>query len=389
VVVFDPKLAGRVLRASPDRLRAGEARAERLPLLGERSVLLLDGSAHARQRRVLLPLFHHHRLSRYEAVIRTAADRAIESWPVGEPFALMPSMVSLSLEAIVRTVLGDREALLERLRKDPPATGSWAARRQVRGPRVPDELVNEEIQRRRRADARDRHDDLLAMLMLARHEDGESLSDAELHDNVSTLLEAGHHTTAIALAWTFELLLRHPPVLSRLRAALLDGDERYLAAVVKEALRIRPVVTHVQRVVGEEPFALGRYVLPPGTLVSVSIADIHRRSDSYLQANAFRPERFLGDDQIDASAWLPFGGGPRRCLGATFATFEIGVVIRRVLERTALEPLGRRPERGVVMGTVLVPKRRVRVVQPREPRPVMAARAGRAELKLHAGQAPD
>ena len=390
VVIFDPEVAAQALRDSSASLRAGEARTERLGLLGRQSVLLLDGSAHARHRRLLLPLFHRQRVRRYEEVVRGAADRAIDSWPVAEPFALMPSMLSLTLDAIVRAVLGDRDDLVERLRRHLPgavglsAPGGGGVRARLGvlrrrppwvlrplgaagGRRVLDELIDEEIELRRRAPDLDRREDLLSMLMLARDEDGEPLSDGELRDDVSTLLEAGHHTTGIALAWTFDLLLRHPPVFERLRARLSEGDEEYLNAVLKETLRVRPVVTHVQRLVGEEPFTLGQHVLPPGALLRVSIRDIHRRGDRFHQPDAFRPERFFGADPPDANAWLPFGGGPRRCLGASFATFEIGIVLRRVLERTCLEPLGRRAARAEPMGNVLVPKNGVRVVQPRPP----------------------
>jgi cytochrome P450 family 135 len=183
------------------------------------------------------------------------------------------------------------------------------------------------------------------------------MTDRELRDELVTLLVAGHETTATGLAWAFELLMRNPPVLERLRASVEEGDggAGYLDAVVKESLRLRPVISGVGRVVREEPFELGGYSIPPGIEINPSIAAIHRRPDRYPEPRAFRPERFLGDDPPDTYSWLPFGGGTRRCLGASFASFEMAVVVRRVLERTRLAPADRRPEKGVRKGITLVP----------------------------------
>ena len=154
-------------------------------------------------------------------------------------------------------------------------------------------------------------------------------------------------------------------MLDRLRARLAEGDDAYLDAVVKETLRIRPVVPGIGRVVRGEPFEVGGYVIPVGMEINPSIAAIHRRDDCYPQPHAFRPERFLGPDAPDSYTWLPFGGSTRRCLGASFATFEMRVVIRRVIERADLTAVGRRPEKSVRKGVTIVPKRRVRVVQTR------------------------
>jgi len=187
------------------------------------------------------------------------------------------------------------------------------------------------------------------------------MSDEELRDELVTLLVAGHETTATALAWAFELLLRNPAVLARLRSELAGENEDYLDAVVKEVLRLRPVIMGVGRVVRGQPFEVGGYQIPPGVEINPSIAAIHRREDRYPQASAFRPERFLGSDAPDSYSWLPFGGGTRRCLGASFATFEMQVVIRRVLERTLLSPVGRTPEGGVRRGITFVPARGARV----------------------------
>ena len=197
------------------------------------------------------------------------------------------------------------------------------------------------------------------------------MTDAELRDELVTLVVAGHETTATGLAWAFELLLRNPAVLARAQAAVAEGDTAYLDAVVKETLRRRTVVPGVGRVVRGAPFELNGYVIPPGIEINPSIAGMHRRADSYPDPTEFRPERFLGDDPPDTYTWIPFGGGTRRCLGASFATFEMRVVIARVLARAQLAAVGR-PESGVRKGVTIVPRRGVRVVQKAPPRTTSA-----------------
>jgi cytochrome P450 len=394
VMVFEPELVRQVFRGSPERLRAGEANAVLGPVMGDRSVLLLDGAEHIRQRRLLLPPFHGERMKAYEEVMRSAADRAIDSWPVGQPFPMLPSMQSLTLEVILRAVFGVEEGprhdeLKRRLRAmiDPVGSrlglllmvlsgGRLGASRTARFEqqrRAVDELIYDEIAQRRAEPDLEEREDVFSMLLLARDEDGRPMTDRELRDELVTLLVAGHETTATGLAWAFELLGRNPEVLTRLRVELEGGDGEYLDAVVKEALRLRPVILGVGRVVREEPFELGGYLIPPGTEINPSIAAIHRRADRYPGPRAFRPERFLGDDAPDSYTWLPFGGGTRRCLGASFATFEMGVVISRVLERTELRPASRRPEGGVRRGITFVPREGARVVQTRPPAPAAAA----------------
>jgi cytochrome P450 len=378
VMVFDPELVKQVFRGSPDRLRAGEANAVLGPVVGERSVLLLDGSEHLRQRKLLLPPFHGERMRAYEEVMREAADRAIDSWPVGERFALLPSMQELTLEVIARTVFGvaaaRREELMRRIRDmlDPVATRlgivllvvsrgrSGRRRTQLFEQRraLVDELIYDEIARRREEPDLEEREDVLSMLLLARDDEGRAMTDRELRDELVTLLVAGHETTSTGLAWAFELLMRNPAALEKAR-----GDERYVDAVVKEALRIRPVISGVGRVVREEPFEVGGHLIPPGTEINPSIAAIHRRADRFPEAREFRPERFLEPGAPDTYTWLPFGGGTRRCLGASFATFEMRVVISRVLERTHLRPAGRRAERGVRRGITYAPARGVRAIR--------------------------
>ena len=383
VMLFDPELVKQVFQGGNEQLRAGEANALLGPILGQRSVLLLDGAEHLRHRRLMLPPFHGRRMQAYEDTMRTAADRAIDSWPADEPFALHPSMQALTLEVIMRAVFGMRPGPLDdelrrrlRLMLEPVARplgimlmlfsgrlgrgeGS-AARRFAEQRRAVDEILFAEIARRREEPDLEERDDVFSALLLARDEDGEALTDQEVRDELVTLLVAGHETTATGLAWTFDLLFHTPRVLARLRETLAEDDEEYLEAVVKEALRIRPVIPGVGRVVRGEPFRLNGYTIPPGTEINPSITTIHRRADRYPEPEAFRPERFLGPDAPDTYTWIPFGGGTRRCLGASFALMEMRVVVRRVLERTEL-----RPEAGAEKvqrrAITLVPKHGVRV----------------------------
>ena len=394
VMVFDPESVRQVFRGSPEQLRAGEANAPLGPVVGERSVLLLDGAEHLRHRRLMLPSFHGQRMRAYETVMREAADHAIDSWPVGEPFALLPWMQSVTLDVIMRAVFGveegpRQEELKRRVRAmlDPVGTRlgifmmvlsggrAGTSRFQVfqERRRLVDELIYAEIDRRRSEADLESREDVLSMLLLAQDENEETMTDAELRDELVTLLVAGHETTSTGLAWAFELLLRNPPVLDRLRASLAVGEDEYLDAVVKETLRLRTVVPGVGRVVRGEPFELGGYLIPPGIEINPSITAIHRRADCYPEPAEFRPERFLGPDTPDTYTWLPFGGSTRRCLGASFATFEMQVVIRRVLERAQLRPVGRRPEKRLRKGVTIVPKRGVRVVQTSAPIPHMPA----------------
>jgi cytochrome P450 len=389
VMVFDPDLLKKVFQAPPDRLRAGEANALLGPMLGERSVLLLDGAEHLRQRKLMLPPFHGKRLKAYEETMRDAADRGIASWPVGEPFTLMPSMQSITLDVILHAVWGldegpRAEELKHRIRAaiDPLSRrmgvlvlalsrgrfgGRGAMQRFEERKAALDAMIFEEIAERRAATDLDERDDVFSMLLGARDEDGEPMTDQELRDELVTLLVAGHETTATGLSWAFELLLRTPRVMAKLRESLAEDDDTYLDAVVKEALRLRPVIPGVGRVVRGEPFELGGYTVPLGMEINPSIGIIHRRADSYPEPGEFRPERFLGPDAPDTYTWVPFGGGTRRCLGASFALLEMKIVIKRVLERAELRPVGRRPEQVLRRGITLVPREGVKVVQERAP----------------------
>jgi cytochrome P450 len=370
-------------------LRAGEANVMLGPLVGERSVLLLDGAEHLRHRRLLLGPFHGRRMQTFADAMRRATDREIDSWLVGEPFALLPSMQSLTLRVIMEAVFGyepgpAEEELRRRLRAmiEPLARprgmmllsalpliarrGAAVNDRFAGARKEVDELLYAEIARRRAlGEEALTGDDVFSALLVARDEDGDLLSDREVRDELMTLLLAGHETTATGLAWCFDLVLHAPAV----HARALAGDERYLDAVVKESLRIRPVIPGVGRVVRGEPFRLGDYVVPTGVEINPSIRLIHRREDVYPDAGAFQPERFLVDDPPDTYSWIPFGGGTRRCLGASFALMEMRIVLARVLERAALRAADPGLAKVQFRAITLAPRGGVRVVQDRPPAP--------------------
>jgi cytochrome P450 len=382
VMVFDPDTVKQVFRAPPDRLRAGEANALLGTILGQRSLLLLDGAEHLRQRKLMLPPFHGQRMRAYARVMREAADREVDTWPVGEPFAAMPSMQALTLDVITRAVFGVEEGerlteLKRRLREMIMPVSrrlgvlilAFSGRRQrgrfaefARRRAAADELIYDEIARRREATDLAEREDVFSLMVQARDEDGQPLTDQELRDELVTLLVAGHETTATGLAWAFDLLTHNPRVLERLRASLHAGETDYLDAVVKETLRIRPVVPGIGRVVRGGSFDLNGWEIPEGVEINPSIALIHRRGDRYPQPQEFRPARFLADDAPDTYTWIPFGGGTRRCLGAAFATFEMATVIRTVLERCEIRPASRRPARMERRGITIVPRDGARIV---------------------------
>jgi cytochrome P450 len=362
VFLADPDLVKAVwTRDKVNGLPAGR-RITLQPVLGPRSVLLQEGAEHLRRRRLMLPPFHGERMRRYGELMDEITLRDIERWPVAEPFALMPRMQSITRDVILRAVFGthagEREDELRR-RIDDVLVRTTRARTQLAvviaeaagRPRTPfhravrrmDDVLREEIRERQAQTDLDERDDILSMLIQARDEDGSPLDEDELRDQLVTLLLAGHETTATALAWAFDALFRNPEVLARLQASLPDGDD-YLDAVVEETLRIRPTVHDVGRRLGEPLETKDGRTLDPGTAVFASVHLLHRRADVFPDPLAFRPERFLGDERPSTYAWIPFGGGMRRCLGAAFAQFEMRRVLRTVLERADLRPATDRAE---------------------------------------------
>jgi cytochrome P450 len=389
VMVFDPALVKQLFQGSNGQLHAGEANALLGPVLGERSVLLLDEDEHLRHRRLLLPPFHGARMQGYADVMRRAADQEIDRWPVGETFPLLPSMQALTLTVIVQAVFGfDPGPEADRLRRalramiEPIARPrgvlmlalltlgrfggdrAGAAREFERRKREVDELLYGEIARRRADPDLAERDDVFSALLLARDEEGQPLSNREVRDELVTLLVAGHETTATGLAWTLDLLLHDARVLERARGGGVD----YLDAVVKEALRIRPVIPGVGRVVRGEPFQLGEWVIPEGVEINPSIRVIHHREGVYPDSRAFRPERFLEPDPPDTYTWIPFGGGTRRCLGASFAQMEMRIVLEQVLARAqSLRAASPELDQVQFRAITLAPREGVRVVQDTAP----------------------
>jgi cytochrome P450 len=370
VFVSDPEDVKAVFTGSPRLLHAGEANAVLAPVLGTESILLLDEDRHLRQRKLMLPSFHGERLRRYEEQMEAVAEAALERWPRGTPVAARPRMQAITLDVIMRTVFGVAEGeRLARLRAALQELLEWTTARRrllkvmalgpdrvgIRDARAAvDELVFEEI-RRRRSEPPD--DDVLSTLLQARDEDGEAMTDQEVRDELMTLLVAGHETTATALAWAVEQLSRHPQVVSALKDG---GNEEYLDAVVTEVLRLRPVIVAVVRLL-TEPMELGGRLLPAGVRVAPCIYLMHRRPEIYPEPEAFRPERFL-DSPAGTYTWIPFGGGIRRCLGASFAQLEMKVVLRTLLRTARLRPTDAPPERVTRRAITFVPHRGGRVV---------------------------
>jgi cytochrome P450 len=364
VVTADPEAVKRVFTGDPDLLHAGEGNAVLAPILGAGSVLLLDGPEHLRQRRLLLPPFHGERMRHYGDVMAEVAERHVAAWPRSRRFAVLPSMQAITLEVIMRAVFGVADGdRLERLGRPlrnlldmvsnrrrvlmlaltqsrTGGRGPWARLAAAR--READELLYEEIRARRADPAGAEGDDVFSLLLATRDEEGNGLTDTELRDELMTLLVAGHETTATALAWTLERVVRHPGVLERVRED--DGD--YLDAVIKETLRLRPVVPAVIRRL-QAPMEFGGWQLPAGVHIAPSIYLLHRRPEIYPDPTAFRPERFL-ERAPGTYEWIPFGGGTRRCLGASFAQFEMKTVLETVLRSVRLRPAGRSRAEGVV-----------------------------------------
>jgi cytochrome P450 family 135 len=402
VMLFDPAAVKELFQGSGDGLHAGEANALLGPIVGRRSVLLLDGAEHLRHRRLMLPPFHGQRMLAHVQTMRECADAEIDRWPVGEPFTLLETMQALTLRVILRAVFGyapgaEEDEFARRLRDmvEPLSRARGilvlnavmrgrreraAAQRFEERKRAVDEIIYAEIARRRAAPDLPERDDVFSGLLLARDEDGVPLTDQEVRDELLTLLLAGHETTATGLAWTFDLVLHDARVQARAR----EGDERYLDAVIKESLRIRPVIPGVGRVVRERPFPIAGYVVPVGVEINPSIRTIHRRGDLFPNPRAFSPERFLGQDAPDTYTWVPFGGGTRRCLGASFAQTEMRVVLSRVLERAALSPVDPELAETQFRAITLAPKGGVRVRQDRAPLPATAAAVPEAAIEAAA-----
>jgi cytochrome P450 len=381
VYVADPALVKELFTGSPAQFHAGEANATVLePALGPNSVLTLDDAPHMQQRKLLLPPFHGERIRGYGELIRETTLKEMQSWPVGEPFALRPHTQRITLAVIMRAVFGvhdeDRlarfEVLIDDFSKRVSLVTTIPALRRNLGPWSPwtrfqrsraalDEFIYEEIGlRRKEVEAGEEgHDDVLSLLLQARHDDGSPMSDEELRDELVTVLGAGHETTATGLAWAMERLLRTPRVLTKLRDSIAAGDDSYIDATVKETLRARPVIVDVARRL-TAPARIGGYELPKGSFVMAAIAALHYREDFFPNPEEFRPERFL-EEKADNYAWIPFGGGVRRSIGAAFAEYEMRIILREFVQHADLSAPDPKPEAVKVRNITLAPGRGTRV----------------------------
>jgi cytochrome P450 len=345
-VISDPALVKELFTANNDLI----ARAGTLgQVLGPGSTFSLDGLAHRQRRKLLVPPFHGKRMQGYEGIVEEEVRREIATWPEGEDFATMPSMMRITLNAILRAVFGADGAALEELRELLPpmvlkasrlAVMPPAARRDY-GPLSPWGRV-EKLRRRYNAviarliaDARrdpgfEDRNDVLALMLQARYDDGSPISDDHVADELLTLLAAGHETTATTLAWTVERLRRHPRLLARLRDEVDAGGSDLLQATIFEVQRTRPVINGTARMTRKR-MRLGEWVIPERHVVLVSISLAHAAERNFTDAEAFDPDRFVGNPP-DTHAWIPFGGGIRRCIGAAFANMEMTVTLRTLLQ---------------------------------------------------------
>jgi cytochrome P450 len=392
---FSVKLLGMqtplVLVSSPNAVKALYSERHGLPpgrelslkpIVGPRSVLLLEGTQHLSRRKLMLPPFHGDRMRAYEPIVREAATREIERWPTGKPFAAHPSMQAITLEVILRAVFGvadsGRGARLRTLLAD--LLGSTASAglqfavllaRRFGGPdplakieALTDEidalLLAEIAERRADESGTAERDDICSLLIRARFEDGEPMDDRELRDQLLTLLVAGHETTATALAWTLDLLTHYAKSLDRLRQEVDAGGDTYLRAVISESLRLRPVVPLAGRRLVSE-LRVDGLTLPPGTDVSPAIWLTHTNPDVYPDPYAFRPERFL-DGGPPSYAWIPFGGGIRRCLGAAFAEMEMRLVLSEILRRRVPKAASKNAEHVARRNVTFSPRNGTRIL---------------------------
>lgn len=387
IMLAAPELIKQVFTGDPEQLHAGKANAVLEPVVGRHSVLLLDGKEHLRQRRLLLPPLHGERMQAYAALMASIASAQIERMPVGARFSIHEHMQAITLQVILRAVFGLDEgaqmdelaALLVEFTRPPPSLMIFVPPAWLQYGDFPLSPYRAFLRRREKVDRALRailrqkmaapdpsRTDILALLLSARDEEGRAMTEDELRDELVTMLIAGHETTATALAWVFAFVLQHRDVAARLADELAgaqraDGEidvakltsNEYLDAVVKESLRLRPIVPDVVRRV-QSPITIAGYEIPEGAFLTPCIHLAHRRAESWPEPDRFRPERFLGA-KIDPYAWLPFGGGIRRCLGMAFALYEMKIVIGVTLLRARLRLATSDPLKVVRRSVTLAP----------------------------------
>jgi cytochrome P450 len=385
----DPEHIRELFTAPPEVLHPGEGAKILEPVVGANSVILLDERGHLSQRKLMLPAFHGERMKALSGLMEEVSRREVERWPKDEPLALHPRLQALTLEIILRTVFGlDEGERLDAMRSRLTGILQFGSRPAsmlpmlqrgknwgefLRGREEADAMIYETIDERRSNGGGER-DDVLAMLLEARHEDGSPMSPVELRDELMTLLVAGHETTASELAWAFERLTRSPEVITRLTEEIDAGDDdAYVTATVHETLRRRPVLPNAAPRLVVEPVEIGGWRYEPGVCLLADAYLVHHDPDIYPNPYAFRPERFL-DEQPGTYTWIPFGGGRRRCLGASFALLEMKIVLRAVLAQNELAPAAAGAEGARRRSITLSPKAGSRaVLRARRPARVPAA----------------
>lgn len=385
-VTCHPDHVESLFKAKPDDAPSLTGESPLRPILGPNSVLTLLGERHMRERKLLLPPFHGDAVKNYVQMISEVIEREIAGWPVGQPFSLAPRMQAVTLDVIMAGVFGIqgrpapgtpehsiRETIrrLQRLSTKPVWQLVELMNLRHAEPRGLMRAVLSRLDNRlypaiqaRRAAGSKMDGSILSLLLEARDEDGRPLSDEHVRDELVSLVLAGHETTANSLAWTFERLVRNPAPYARLRELVRSGDreaaDAYVEATIYEGMRVRPVIPMIVRLV-KRPWRLGEYVVPARTPVAVSIVAVHHRPDVYPDPHSFRPERFL-EQKPGTYTWISFGGGIRRCLGASLAMAEQRVVLEAVARRTDLEPAQSKPEPALQRNVTMIPRHGGRVV---------------------------
>ena len=379
VMISDPGEIRELTTAPPDVLHPGEGAKVIEPVVGPTSVIVLDEDRHLEQRKLMLPPFHGEALERLSGLIEEFCEREVSSWPVGEPVALHPRLQRVTLEIILRVVFGleeghqledVRDALTELLGTGtrpleilwalPSMAGTPPARRRARQQELADRLIFELVEQRRQG--AQQGDDVLSLLLAARHEDGSPLSEVEVRDELVTTLVAGHETTASQLAWALAILARMPDRAGALSEELeRGGDEALLKATIQEIMRIRPVLPNAEPRVANKPVQIGPWLYPVGTTLFPSTYLLHHDPEIYPDPYTFRPERFI-ERPPGTYTWLPFGAGRRRCIGASFAMLEMQSLLRAALTRFSLQPAGGSAEKAARRGITITPARQAIVV---------------------------
>ncbi len=394
VILSDPAEIKELLQAPPDVIHPGEGARILEPIVGRKSVILLDEDEHLEQRKLMLPAFHGEKMQRLVGLMTELTEREVDGWPREQPVKLHPRLQRLTLEIILRAVFGlEQGARLDELRdalsgvlefaESPLSVMPYAqeklawwgpVKRFAQMAARADEMIFALIDERRASPAGG--DDVLAMLLDAKHEDDSPMSPQEIRDELMTALVAGHETTASQLAWAFERLARDKRVASILTEEIDAGEgDDYLTATIHEVLRLKPVLPNAEPRLTKKPVTIGGFTYPPGVALLASGFLVHRDPEIYPDPHAFKPERFVGVSP-GTYTWLPFGGGRRRCLGASFALQEMKIVLRVVFSRLIVDPEGAAPEQTGRRSITFSPRGGATVVLRERPR-ASARAAGR------------